>query len=72
MTEVRILTRVPFRDLSRGPPGVEKVMVLFQLSDLRQGTVVIDKGQERTSAEDAAIRSEIERMGRPAGEYRTV
>lgn len=47
-------------------------MVLFQLSDFRQGTVIIPKAQEKTPAEDGAIRAEIERMGKPAGEYRVV
>lgn len=72
MVEVRILNRTEYNDLSKGAPGIPSMMVLFQLSDLRQGAVKILKAQVRTPAEDQAIAAEISRMGRPAGEYRFV
>ncbi len=72
MPEVRILSRTDFIDQSRAGVGVPSVMILFQLADLRQGVVKLQKNQERTAAEDQAIRDEISRMGKPAGEYRFV
>jgi len=72
MPEVRILSRTAYTDFSKGPGGVPSVMILFQLADLRQGTVKLLKNQEKTPAEDQAIAAEISRMGRPAGEYRMV
>lgn len=72
MPEVRILSRTDFTDYSRGPGGVPSVMILFQLADLRQGTVKLLKSQEKTPAEDQALRAEIARLGKPAGEYRVV
>jgi len=72
MPEVKILSRTDFLDFSRGPPGVPSVMILFQLADLRQGVVKLLKSLEKTPAEDQLIRVEIDRMGKPAGEYRFI
>lgn len=72
MPEVKILSRTDFADFSKGPAGTPSVMILFQLADLRQGAVKLLKIQEKTPAEDQAIRDEIARMGKPVGEYRFV
>lgn len=72
MPEVKILMRQPYTDYWKPKPYPTRVMVLFQLPDLRQGNVSIAKGEEGTPAEDRAVAAEISRMGRPVGEYRFV
>lgn len=68
MTDVTVINRTEFRDQSKGPPGVPTIMVTFQLSDMRVGSAVIPKAAFNAASEKAAIRSEIERMGRISGE----
>ena len=62
MTEVRILSRIEFNDLSKGMPGIPSIMVTFQLPDWRVGSVIIPKAAFNPEAEKKAIAEEIKRM----------
>ncbi len=73
MTDVKILNRTEFSDLSRGSPGVPMVMITFQrLDDQRFASVAITKATWNPTTEKTAIKNAIDRMGSTPSETLTV
>jgi len=68
MVEVTVINRTEFNDLSKGPPGVPTIMTTFQLSDMRVGSCAIPKALFNPISEKAAIKKEIDAMGKISGE----
>ncbi len=56
-TEITVLGRTDFKDVSKDPKGVESVMVTFQAADGRVGSVIIPK----SGYSDVRLKDEIRR-----------
>lgn len=68
MVDVTVINRTEFNDMSKGAPGIPSIMTTFQLTDMRVGSCAIVKSLFNPVSEKAAIKAEIDKMGRISGE----
>ena len=69
-TEVKILNKTEYKDMSNPAKPVPMVMVMFQLPDMRVSSVKVPKAENSEENIKKAIKKRIEELGKPVSPAR--